>query len=74
MHIVTISQINEKLKRLSADKLILTLDFISYLVERDNNEILFDSVSKTINCMYASEEVLAKDWNLPSEDKAWVNL
>ena len=29
---------------------------------------------KAVECMYASEQVLARDWNLPEEDEAWVNL
>jgi len=74
MHTVTIPQINEKLKSLSDDKLVVIFDFISYLAERNNNEILLDSASKALDCMYASEETLARDWNLPAEDEAWASL
>ncbi len=74
MPVVTIPQINEKLKSLSEEKLIVVFDFISYLSERELNNILFDSASAAIECMYASEQVLAKDWNLPEEDEAWANL
>ncbi|CAN2048865.1 DUF2281 domain-containing protein [Candidatus Magnetomoraceae bacterium gMMP-1] len=74
MHSVTIPQINEKLKCLSEDKLIVVFDFISYLTEKKMDNILYESDSTTIECMYASEQVLAKDWNLPEEDEAWANL
>ena len=70
----TIPKINEKLKSLSDEKLIVAFDFISYLAERDLRDILFDSESQAIECMHASEQVLARDWNLPEEDKAWENL
>ncbi len=73
MHTITIPQINERLKCLSEDKLIVVFDFISYLAERELNDILLDSASKSIECMHASEQVLARDWNLPEEDKAWAN-
>ncbi|MDM8551934.1 hypothetical protein QUF72_17755 [Desulfobacterales bacterium HSG2] len=74
MHGVTIPQISEKLKSLSEDKLIVVFDFVSYLAERELNDILSDSASGSTECMYASEQVLARDWNLPEEDEAWANL
>jgi hypothetical protein len=74
MNTVTIPQINERLKNLSDDKLVVIFDFISYLAERELNEILLASASKAIDCMYASEEVLARDWNSPAEDEAWASL
>ena len=74
MHTITIPQINERLKSLSDDKLVVVFDFISYLAERELSEILLDSASKAIECMYASEQVLARDWNLPEEDEAWASL
>ena len=74
MHGVTIPQISEKLESLSEDKLIVVFDFISYLAERELNDILSDSASGATECMYASEQVLAGDWNLSEEDEAWANL
>jgi hypothetical protein len=74
MSTVTIQQINERLKSLPDDKLVVIFDFISYLAERELNENLLDTASNTIDCMYASEEVLARDWNLPAEDEAWASL
>jgi hypothetical protein len=74
MHDISIPQINEKLKILSKDKLILVLDFISYLTEKEADCKLLDSQSGAIECMYASEQVLARDWNLPEEDEAWADL
>jgi len=74
MSTVTIQQINERLKSLPDDKLVVIFDFISYLAERELNEILLDTASNAIDCMNASEEVLARDWNLPAEDEAWASL
>ena len=74
MSTVTIQQINESLKSLPDDKLVVIFDFISYLAERELNEILLDTASNAIDCMHASEEVLARDWNLPAEDEAWASL
>jgi len=74
MHAVAIPQINEKLKKLSDEKLIVVFDFISYLAEKELHINMFDSTSKAIECMYASENVFARDWNLPEEDEAWANL
>lgn len=65
---VTIPKINEKLKSLPDDKLAVVFDFVSYLAERDVNDIFLGSESEPIECMYASEQVLARDWNLPEED------
>lgn len=74
MQAITIQQINERLKSLSDDKLVVVFDFISYLAERESSDILFDPASTAIECMHASEQVLARDWNLPEEDEAWVHL
>jgi hypothetical protein len=74
MHDISIPQINEKLKILSKDKLTFVFDFISYLAERELTDNHSDSKSETIECMYASEQVLARDWNLPEEDEAWADL
>jgi len=64
MHGAAIPQINEKLKKFSEEKLIVLFDFISFLAERELHINKFDSTYKAIECMYASENVLARDWNL----------
>lgn len=74
MENVTIPKINEKLKNLSEEKLLVAFDFISYLEEKELHNILPDSESQAIECMHASEQVLARDWNLREEDEAWENL
>ena len=74
MQTVTIPKITERLQSLPNEKLVVVFDFISYLAERELNEILLDSASKAIECMYASEQVLARDWDLPEEDEAWASL
>lgn len=74
MPTITIPQINERLRSLLEDKLVVIFDFIFYLAEREMSNILSGSASKCAQCMYASEQALAKDWNLPEEDEAWKNL
>lgn len=68
-----IPKINENLKIISDDKLIV-FDFVSYLAERGLDDIFLDFEPEPIECMCASERVLAKDWYLPEEDKAWESL
>jgi len=43
-------------------------------LKRELNDFFVEPHALPIECMYASEEVLAKDWNLPEEDEAWKNL
>lgn len=33
-----------------------------------------DDVDESLSCAYASEKVLAKDWDTKEEDEAWSNL
>ena len=63
----TIFQIEEQLRRLPPDKLLVALDFIRYLVERQ-------SASESFQTMLASESVLKRDWESPEEDAAWADL
>ncbi|SLM27937.1 conserved hypothetical protein [Desulfamplus magnetovallimortis] len=74
MQSITIPQINERLKGLSSDKLAVVFDFISYLAEKELSDVLLNSATKAIECTYASEQVLARDWNRPEEDEAWATL
>jgi len=74
MQTVTISQITERLRELPAEKLVVVYDFVSYLSERDINDILGDTATKAIEFMFASESVLRRDWDRPEEDAAWAGL
>ncbi|MBM4030384.1 MAG: DUF2281 domain-containing protein [Planctomycetes bacterium] len=67
METVTIPQVEEQLRRLSPDKLVVVYDFVSYLIERA-------ATSEAFQTMLASEEVLARDWDTPEEDEAWADL
>ena len=33
-----------------------------------------DEVDKSLSCAYASEKVLARDWDTQEEDEAWSSL
>lgn len=74
METVTIPQINERLRQLSPDKLVVVYDFVSYLLERDLGQMLRETASESYQTMLASEAVLRRDWDLPEEDAAWADL
>ena len=79
MQMVTIEQIDERLKKLPAGKLLVVYDFVSYLSELASEQGNLDTQSFAIppeafQTMLASEAVLARDWNLPEEDLAWADL
>ncbi len=73
-HTITVSKINKRLKTLPHEKLAVVYDFISYLSEREVNEILLTTAARSVDCMFASEAVLRRDWDLPVEDEAWASL
>ncbi|MDO9131369.1 MAG: hypothetical protein Q7U34_16045 [Anaerolineales bacterium] len=76
METVTISQINEQLRKLSIEKLSVVYDFITFLSERETSLKTLRESGKfyTIDTMLASEAVLRRDWDTPEEDEAWANL
>jgi len=71
---VTIADIDERLRRLPPDKLIVVYDFVSYLLERDLVDLLPDADTRARAAMLASEAVLRRDWDRPEEDAAWAHL
>jgi hypothetical protein len=74
METVTISQIEERLRQLPAEKLPVVYDFVSYLLERDAADLLTADQSDARATMLASEAVLRRDWDRPEEDAAWAHL
>ncbi len=76
METVTISQINESLRKLSSDKLAEVYDFIVFLSTRETSRAALREAGKSyaIDTMLASEDVLRRDWDSPEEDAAWENL
>jgi len=73
MQAVAISQITERLQELSADKLVVVYDFVSYLLERETRQPQ-NRFSEAFQTMLASEAVLRRDWDRPEEDTAWASL
>jgi hypothetical protein len=73
MEAVMIPQITESLQKLSADKLAVVYDFISYLLDRETGQRQA-SFSEAFQTMLASESVLRRDWDRPEEDVAWADL
>jgi hypothetical protein len=71
---VTIAEIDERLRRLPPEKLMVVYDFVSYLLERDRADLLMDSDTDARATMLASEAVLRRDWDRPEEDAAWAHL
>ena len=74
MQTVAIPQITERLQHLSAEKLAVVYDFVSYLAEREKEQAICASLSEAYRTMLASEQVLRRDWDRPEEDAAWGNL
>ena len=71
---ITIAEIDERLRRLPPEKLIVVYDFVSYLLERDLVDLLLDADTDARATMLASEAVLRRDWDRPEEDAAWAHL
>lgn len=71
---ITVAQINEQLHFLPPKKLAVVYDFVTYLRDRRPANPLIEPESEVMQVLFASEEVLARDWNLPEEDAAWADL
>ena len=71
---VTIAEIDERLRHLPPEKLIVVYDFVSYLLERDLADLLLDADTDARATMLASEAVLRRDWDRSEEDAAWAHL
>jgi len=69
MQPITIDQIEAQLKRLSAEKLAVVYDFVTYLAAKQRGQ-----QSEAMQTMLASEEALRQDWDRPEEDEAWQHL
>ena len=67
---VKIAEIDE---RLPPAKLSV-YDLVSYLLERDLNELLKETETDSQATMLASESVLRRDWDRPEENSAWAYL
>lgn len=67
MHTVSIEQIEERLRGLSPEKLIVVYDFVSFLAERGPR-------SDVAEIMRAAEPLLSREWEQPEEDEAWRHL
>jgi hypothetical protein len=69
-----VSQIHERLEKLSPEGLRVVYDFVSYLVAREREQMELADDADVLQTMLASEEVLRRDWDLPEEDAAWAHL
>lgn len=70
MQPITVEEIDSKLQTLSKDKLAAVYHFVSYLADSDLK--MSDISAKEL--MFATESLIAKEWNTPEEDKAWADL
>jgi hypothetical protein len=71
---ITITEIDERLRHLPPEKLSVVYDFVSYLLERDLNDLLMETDTNSRATALASEAVLRRDWDRPEEDSAWAHL
>ena len=67
MESVTLDRLEEQLRRLPPEKLILVSEFISTLANVDDHDDLRA-------LLLAAETSLRKDWDSPEEDAAWAHL
>ncbi|MBA3946049.1 MAG: hypothetical protein H0X37_15970 [Herpetosiphonaceae bacterium] len=74
MESVTLSLIEERLEKLSPERLRVVYDFVSYLAEREQAQGELQPDAGALQTMFASEAVLGHDWNTPEEDAAWAHL
>jgi hypothetical protein len=76
MNTVTLTQINESLRKLPSDKLAEVYDFIIFLSTRKSSDAILREAGQSyaLDTMLASEDVLRRDWDSPEEDAAWANL
>ncbi|MEI6135688.1 MAG: hypothetical protein WCP72_12000 [Desulfomonile sp.] len=66
MNTVSIDAIQERLKELPPEKLLVVYDFVSYMADR--------CPGTALETMLVSEGVLARDWNRKEQDEAWADL
>jgi hypothetical protein len=74
MQTITLPQLNERLKLLPPEKLVVVYDFVSYLSERELNLRLRETSTEAYHTLLASEAALSRDWDRPEEDQAWADL
>jgi len=74
MQTVTIPQIVERLQQLSAERLLVVYDFVSYVVDREGRQNGIERTSEAWQTMLASEAILRRDWESPEEERAWEDL
>lgn len=74
MSSVIIDQIDERLKALPPEKLIVVYDFVLFLAERESEPATPWLEQETMQTMFASEAVLRRDWDRPEEDAALASL
>ena len=70
MQTITVEKIDSKLQTLTQDKLVAVYHFVSYLADSD---LQMSDVSAN-DLIFASESLIAKDWDTPEEDEAWAHL
>jgi hypothetical protein len=70
MQTITVEEIDSKLQTLSNDKLTAVYHFVSYLADSDFE---MSNISAK-ELMFASESLIAKEWDTAEEDTAWADL
>jgi hypothetical protein len=68
MDAVTLDQVQDRLRQLSPEKLIIVYNFAGSLLARAPTDA--DARSAAL----ATEAVLRREWDLPEEDEAWADL
>lgn len=69
----TREKLKQELEHIPDDLLGQLHDYMKYLQYKKTQEN-FSKHETAVEAAYASETVLAKDWNSPEEDQAWKDL
>jgi len=67
METITLERVEEQLRQLPPEKLVLVAEFINSLTKLSGEDDLRD-------LLLAAETSLRKDWDSPEEDAAWAHL
>ncbi len=72
--LITISRLEDRLRRLTPEGLEAVYDFMSCLLDREGEELLATTNCDPFQTMFDSEKVLRPDRGRPEETAAWADL
>jgi hypothetical protein len=64
----------QEIDTLPAECLGQVVDFVEYIKQKQLRKLTRSDGGSSLETMFLSEAVLAKEWDTPEEDVAWQNL